>query len=82
MDVAEIDLAKIRDEFAGQKLDKMKVGFFLIELIVKKLPKAENEFYEMIMAYKDCTRKEAEDCDIIDTIKELLTDGDVQSFLS
>jgi len=81
MDAADIDLVKVKDEFTGEKLDKVKIGFFIVELIVKNLPKAEKEFYELIMAYKDCSQKEAEDCDIIDTIKEIMTDGDVKRFL-
>ena len=76
MDVAEIDFSVLKGT------DKTVVGIAIIAELAKKIHRAENEFYEMVMDYKKITREEAEEIDIVEVVKEILTDGDVQSFLS
>lgn len=53
----------------------------LIMLLITNLHKAENEVYEFIAYYKDVTKEEAEDVDVISVFTELLHIEGMKDFL-
>ena len=58
-----------------------EVGKELIMLLITNLHKAENEVYEFIAYYKDITKEEAENVDVISVFTELLHIEGMKDFL-
>ena len=77
-----IDKMGIADDI--KKIDKPtneEVGKELIMLLITNLHKAENEIYEFIASYKDVTREEAENIDVVPLFKEILNIEGMKDFL-
>jgi len=82
IDVDDIKVIAKDSSDKSQAIAKKQLGEKLLIKLVRSLHKAEKETYDLVAAYKDCSVKQAEDEDIIEIIKEVLTDGDVKDFFS
>lgn len=58
-----------------------EVGKELITLLITNLHKAENEIYEFIAYYKEITKEEAEEVDVIPVLKQILKIDGMKDFL-
>ncbi len=67
---------KISDPSASQK----EVGSDLIMQIISKAYKAEQEIYAFVAEINGCSIKEAEKADLIQFIKDLVSDSGAMSF--
>lgn len=77
-----IDKMGIADDI--KKIDKPtdeEVGKELIMLLITNLHKAENEIYQFIADYKDISKEEAEELDVIPLFKEILNIEGMKDFL-
>jgi hypothetical protein len=74
VDAMDIDLQQIESK------TQREMGLKLISLLVRRLHKAETQVLELIAEYKGCTAEEASRMDVIEVIKELLSDGGVNDF--
>ena len=77
-----IDKMGIADDI--KKIDKPtneEVGKELIMLLITNLHKAENEIYEFIASYKEITKEEAENIDVVPLFKEILNIEGMKDFL-
>ena len=77
-----IDKMGIADDI--KKIDKPtneEVGKELIMLLITNLHKAEDEIYGFIADYKDISREEAEEWDVIPLFKEILNIEGMKDFL-
>lgn len=71
---------KLDLKITDPKADANKVGADLIMQIVAKAHKAEQEIYAFVAETKGITVKEAENIDLIQFIKELVSDTGVVNF--
>lgn len=55
--------------------DKKEVGENLLTLIAKRLYLVEDEFYQLIAAFKKISKEEAAEADFIAIIKEIAADA-------
>lgn len=67
---------KIIDPKASQE----EIGADLLMQVVKKVYKAEKEIYEFIMSAKKISEEEAENTDLIEFLKELLSNTGIIDF--
>lgn len=73
--IDKLDL-KISNPNAGAE----QIGADMIMQIVSKAHKAEQEIYAFVAEYKSITSKEAENIDLIQLTKELVSDAGVVNF--
>jgi hypothetical protein len=82
IDVDDLKVVAKDSSEESLKEAQSEVGRKLILKIVKATHKAENELYELISAYKDCTIDEAKEEDVIKIIKDIMSDGDAKDFFT
>lgn len=73
--IDKLDL-KITDPKASQE----QIGADLMMQIVRKAYRAEKEIYAFVAEIKGITAKEAESVDLVQFVKELISDAGVMSF--
>lgn len=67
---------KITDPKASQE----QVGADLIMQIVSKAHRAEQEIYNLVAEIKGCTVKDAEQVDLVEFIKDVLSNAGIMDF--
>lgn len=71
---------KLDLKIADPKADAEKIGSDLLMQIVTKAHKAEQEIYAFVAEIKGVSVKEAENIDLVQFIKELVSDAGVVNF--
>lgn len=76
VDAMNLDLSLLKSK------DKEEMGFKLLGSILRGLHKCEAQYLELVAEYKGCTLEEAAQADAVETIKAIMTDGNVADFFS
>ena len=76
IDKMDLDLTAIEGK------DQAEVGQILISTLVRRLYRAEDEFYRLLSLYYSCTPAEAADKDIIQAIRDILKDAGVSELFT
>lgn len=78
--IDKMDIRKEMNSIDGKTNEE--IGTQIITLFISKLYKAEDEIYDFISSYKNITKEEAMEIDIVALLKELLKIDGIQGFLS
>lgn len=76
----DVDTTKVNDKGKEIKKTQEEFGADLMVQIISKAHKAEQEIYAFAAEIKGITHQEAESLDLIEFVKELLSDAGVTSF--
>lgn len=86
---AIVDKMQIADEIfkldistGDEEKDKKELGTKIVTTFLTKIYKAKEEVYDLICYNKSCSREEAESCDIIEEIKNILAVPGIKDFLA
>ncbi len=71
---------KLEIKITDPKVSQEETGADLMMQIVRKAHKAEKEIYNFIATMKNITVEEAENTDLIQFVKDLLSDAGVMDF--
>ena len=74
-------IMQLNVETGDEKKDREELVKQLVSLVVDNFYKAEDETIELIAMLKDITKEEAEEVDIIEFIKELISIDKIKDFL-
>lgn len=71
---------KLDIKINNPKATSEEIGSDLIMQLVTKAYKAENEIYNFVAVEKECTTEQAAEIDLVEFIKELISDSGFMGF--